>query len=86
MEHDWRPASGLGTVHSWTVCHHPFHIGFKSDSPYTLLTVDLAEGVRAMAPLRGLPPEALRLGLPVALGFEQQGEGLVLPVFRPRTE
>jgi uncharacterized OB-fold protein len=41
MAHEWVPASGRGTVHSWTVCHHPFHMGFKAQSPYILLTVDL---------------------------------------------
>jgi len=85
MAHDWRPARGLGTVHSWTVCHHAFHIGFKAESPYTLLTVDLAEGVRAMGQFRGAA-DTLRLGMPVVLGFEQQGAGPVLPVFRPRIE
>ena len=86
MAHDWQPASGHGTVHAWTVCHHPFHIGFKADSPYTLLTVDLAEGVRAMGQLRDPTGAGPRLGQPVVLGFEQQPDGLVLPVFRPRIE
>jgi uncharacterized OB-fold protein len=86
MAHEWVPASGQGTVQSWTVCHHPFHMGFKAESPYVLLTVDLAEGVRAMGQLRGLPADALRLGLPVVLGFEQGPGGPVLPVFHPRTE
>ncbi len=86
MAHEWVAASGSGTVHSWTVCHHPFHMGFKAQSPYILLTVDLAEGVRAQGQLRGLPAEALRLGLPVALGYEREGEGPVLPIFRPAEE
>lgn len=83
MAHDWVAASGQGTVHSWTVCHHPFHMGFKAQSPYVLVTVDLAEGVRAQGQLHGLPAEALRLGLPVVIGYEREGEGPVLPVFRP---
>lgn len=83
MAHDWVAASGRATVHSWTVCHHPFHIGFKAESPYVLLTVDLAEGVRAMGQLRGLDPAALKLGLAMELGFERTAEGPVLPVFRP---
>ena len=82
MAHDWVAASGRGTVQSWTICHHPFHIGFKAESPYVLLTVELAEGVRAMGQLRGMDAAALRLGLAVAVGFERQGDGPVLPVFR----
>lgn len=83
MAHDWVAASGRGTVQSWTVCHHPFHMGFKAQSPYVLLTVDLAEGVRAMGQLRGMDAAGLHLGLEVAVGFEREGDGPVLPVFRP---
>ena len=83
MAHDWAPASGRATVQSWTVCHHPFHIGFKAESPYVLLTVDLAEGVRAMGQLRDMDPATLRLGLAMQMGFERTAEGPVLPVFRP---
>lgn len=90
MEHDWAELSGLGRVHSWTVCHHPFHLGFKAQSPYTLVTVDLDEGVRALAQWRG-EAAALRLGLRVRAGFERagferDGEGPVLPVFHPQPE
>lgn len=83
MAHDWAAASGRGVVHSWTVCHHPFHMGFKAQSPYVLLTVELDEGVRAMGQLRGLDPARLRLGLRVVVDFEREGDGPVLPIFRP---
>ena len=49
----WIEAKGTGTVHSWTVTHHAFNPGFKAELPYVLVTVDLAEGVRMQAPLRG---------------------------------
>lgn len=79
----WVDASGNGRVHSWTVTHHAFHPGFKPDLPYTLVTVDLDEGVRMQAQLRGLDPRELRVGLPVRVAFEQVTEGLTLPVFVP---
>jgi len=85
MEHEWAALSGEGRVHSWTVCHHPFHLGFKAQSPYTLVMVDLAEGVRALGQWRG-DAAALRLGAPVRAGFERAGEGPVLPVFHPQPE
>ena len=50
---DWVPASGRGKVHSWTVCHHAFHPGFAAELPYTLVTVDLEEGVRALGRWQG---------------------------------
>ncbi len=55
----WIDAKGRGTVHSWTVTHHAFHPGFKADLPYVLVTVDLTEGVRMQAPLRGATPASL---------------------------
>ncbi|MCB4821339.1 Zn-ribbon domain-containing OB-fold protein [Roseicella aerolata] len=81
---DWVEASGEAAVHSWTVAHHPFHPAFRPDLPYTLVTADLPEGVRLLAQLRGAGPEALRIGLPLRIGFEENGEGLTLPVFRLR--
>ena len=79
----WRPVSGRGRVHSWTVAHHPFHPGFKGAVPYVLATGDLAEGVRMVAQLRGLAPEAITIGLPVQVAFERATEGLTLPYFVP---
>ncbi len=79
----WVDASGNGRVHSWTVTHHAFHPGFKPNLPYTLVTVDLDEGVRMQAQLRGLDPRELRVGLMVRVAFEQATEGLTLPMFVP---
>lgn len=76
----WVEASGAGTVHSWTVTHHAFHPGFKAELPYALVTVDLAEGVRVNARLRGMEAGELRVGLPVRVGFERVVEGVTLPV------
>jgi uncharacterized OB-fold protein len=83
MEHRWVEAKGTGKVHSWTVSHHAFHPGFKPELPYTLVTVDLDEGVRMQAQLRGGDAGALKLGLPVVVAFEQASRDLVLPVFMP---
>ena len=44
----WKDSSRRGKVHSWTVAHHAFHPAFVADLPYTLVTVDLDEGVRAL--------------------------------------
>lgn len=81
MNAAWMEASGRGAVHSWTITHYAFHPGFKGDLPYTLLTVDLEEGVRMQAQARGIDPSALRVGLPVKVGFERVKDDLTLPVF-----
>ncbi len=79
----WVTASGRGTVHSWTITHYAFHPGFKGDLPYILVTVDLDEGVRMNAQVRGITQGDLRIGLPVKIGFDKVKDGLTLPVFEP---
>lgn len=82
---DWVEASGAAMVHSWTVAHHPFHPAFRAELPYVLVTADLPEGVRLLAQLRDAGAEALRPGLKLRIDFEDNGEGLTLPILRPAT-
>lgn len=85
FDHEWRPLSGEGTVHSWTVTHQSPLEGFAEAVPFTLVTVDMAEGVRVLGLLRGLEQtSSLRIGLPVRAGVEQVPGGSRQPVFRPR--
>ncbi len=81
MQHRWVAASGRGRVHAWTIAHHPFHPGFKPELPYTLVTVDLDEGVRMNAQLRNTDPAKLKMGTPVRVAFELAATDLTLPVF-----
>jgi uncharacterized OB-fold protein len=82
MDVAWREVSGRGSLHSWTVAHHPFHPAFKDDLPYVLATVDLAEGVRMVAQLRGVAPGEMAIGLPLEVVPEPVTSELTLPVFR----
>ena len=84
METTWKPSTGRGTVHSWTVCHHAFHPGFKSELPYVVLTVDMDEGVRMVGQTEGLDEAALTVGLPVEVGYVDVDADTTLPIFRPR--
>ena len=52
--------------------------------PYAVLVVELDEGVRMVAGLRGLAPTELTLDLPVDVVFESVGDAAKLPFFRPR--
>lgn len=80
---DWIDASGRGTVHSWTVAHHAFHPGFRDELPYTLVTVDLAEGPRALGRFDPAGAGKLRIGLPVQISFPVNEAGIRLPHFWP---
>ena len=76
----WQEASGRGAIHSWTVAHHPFHPSFAAEVPYTLVTVDLDEGPRALGRWKGPPPA---IGMRVAGRFETREGGVDL-VFTPQ--
>ncbi len=64
--HVWQAAQGHGRIHSWTIAHHAFHPGFKAELPYTLVTVDLDEGPRALGRWQG---DALTIGMSVQAWF-----------------
>ena len=81
MNVKWIEASGRGAVHSWTITHYAFHPSFKGDLPYILVTVDLDEGVRMNAQMRGIAAADLRVGLPVKVGYDRVKDDLTLPVF-----
>ncbi|MFD9302651.1 bifunctional MaoC family dehydratase N-terminal/OB-fold nucleic acid binding domain-containing protein [Streptomyces sp. NPDC060048] len=73
-------ASGAGTVFSYVVMHHPPFPAF--DPPYAVALVELAEGVRMVSNITGVPYDKVRIGLPVQLEFLRVDEELELPVFR----
>ena len=82
LDHEWFAASGRGLGHSWTVCHHAFHRGFTSETPYVLVTADLADGVRMLAPLAEPDASRLSVGRPVILDYQDVNDDITLPRFR----
>ncbi|CAN5736986.1 OB-fold domain-containing protein [soil metagenome] len=72
----WTQSTAAGKLHSWTICTHAFHPAFKDDLPYTLVTVDLEEGVRAMG--RWPSEEPLSIGLLVQGQFVPREGGVDL--------
>jgi uncharacterized OB-fold protein/acyl dehydratase len=78
----WAPveASGRGTLHSYTVLHHPPIPGY--DFPLPVGLIELEEGTRLVANL-SCAPEQLRIGMPVECHFEDVDEEMKLPFFRP---
>ncbi|UQX02089.1 bifunctional MaoC family dehydratase N-terminal/OB-fold nucleic acid binding domain-containing protein [Streptomyces sp. RerS4] len=79
-EWDTVEASGAGTVYSYVVMHHPPFPAF--DPPYAVALVELAEGVRIIGNITGVPYDKVRIGLPVHLEFLRVDDTLELPVFR----
>src|SRR5262245_41082179 len=81
----WQPVSGRGVVYSYAVCHRAFHPAWKDAVPYVVATVELDEGVRMVADLRGVAPDAVRIGMPVRVCFERLDDEISLPRFEPAT-
>ncbi|MFI7362184.1 bifunctional MaoC family dehydratase N-terminal/OB-fold nucleic acid binding domain-containing protein [Streptomyces sp. NPDC050149] len=78
-------ASGEGTVFSHVVMHHPSFPAFSEDGeggPYAVALIELAEGVRMVSNVIGVPCDKVRVGMPVRLEFLRTDPELVLPVFR----
>ncbi len=73
------PASGRGSVHSYTILHHPPIPGYELPLPVAL--IDLEEGTRLVANIGGCKPEDLRIGMKVECLFEDVDESMRLPVF-----
>jgi uncharacterized OB-fold protein len=83
-EWDTVEARGEGSVYSYVVMHHPPFPAFSP--PYAVALIELAEGVRMISNVVGVPPDKVRVGQPVRLEFQEFEDGLVLPVFRTREE
>jgi uncharacterized protein len=87
MRFGWVEASGRGTIHSWTRTHHAFLPVFKPELPYVLVTVDLEEGPRMNARLRGDGQDPT-IGASVICQFEAHDGNWTFPTFvlaQPRT-
>ncbi len=76
-------AEGRGEVYSFTTQHRAGHPSFAADVPYTIVLVDLPEGVRVLADLVDCPPEEVRVGMQVEVLFDDVTPELTLPRFRP---
>jgi uncharacterized OB-fold protein len=81
---EWVRATGRGSVYTFTVTHQNQAPGFREELPYVLAIVELEEGPRLMTNVVGCAPDALRIGMPVEVVFEDATPDVTLPKFRPR--
>ncbi|MGA4840909.1 bifunctional MaoC family dehydratase N-terminal/OB-fold nucleic acid binding domain-containing protein [Streptomyces sp. G45] len=57
-------------------------VGGVGAGPYAVVLVELAEGVRMISQVVGVPHDRVRIGMPVRLEFRRVDEDLELPLFR----
>ncbi|MBM4204153.1 MAG: Zn-ribbon domain-containing OB-fold protein [Gammaproteobacteria bacterium] len=76
------PASGRGTVRSFTVIRRAVSAAFETDVPYVVALIELAEGPTMMSNIIGSSHEQVAIGSPVELDFERRSETINIPQFR----
>jgi hypothetical protein len=81
---EWVPASGKGTVYSYTVVEANAPSAFMNDIPYVVAVVKLEEGVQMLSNIVGCHPAAVKCDMPVEVTFEKLDDEFTLPKFKPR--
>ena len=77
----WQDSSGRGTVYTFTTVVANPPTPFVPELPYTLVIVELDEGVRYLARWsEAQPPEC---GMAVEAVYEPRADGTLLPAFAP---
>jgi uncharacterized protein len=79
----WTELTGRGSVYSFTIVCVPMLRGFEP--PYAVAQIELDDqpGLRMIANIVECDPNDIRIGMPVALAFEDVAEDCALPQFRP---
>ncbi len=83
---EWVPASGRGTLHTFTIIHKAYSEEYAERVPYNVVVVELEEGPLFHSNLVECANEDIRVGMPVEVLFEKTEGGAVLPLFRPRRD
>ena len=83
---EWVPASGRGTVHTFTVIHKVFRKEYAERVPYNVIVVELEEGPFFHSNLVDCANQDIRVGMPVEVQFQKMDDGTILPLFRPRPD
>ena len=82
---DWVDVGERGRVSTWTVVRDALLPGFAEELPYVVADVEIDghDGLRVLARVVGIDPETMRIGLPVAVGFDTVADGIGVAYFRP---
>lgn len=83
---EWINLSGKGEVLSRMVFHQVYHKAFAGDVPYNVVLVQLDEGPRMFSNVVGVPNDAVRVGMRVAVTFDPVTPDVTIPRFEPARE
>jgi len=77
-----RPVRGRGSVFTFTINRHPFNPELPLPYVIAIVELDEQEGLRFTTDLIECDVDAVHIGMPVEVVFEQAGEAWI-PLFRP---
>jgi uncharacterized OB-fold protein len=83
VEKEGTELSGLGTLYSYAILHHPQNPAFEY--PLVAALVDLDEGIRLVTNLIGVAADEVVIGMRLSVDFVPTDGGGSVPVFRPAT-
>jgi len=78
----FKVVSGRGRVETFTVVHQAPYPAFEERIPYVIALIQLEEGVRIMSNIVDCDPDAVEIGLPVAVTYEERNS-VMIPMFAP---
>jgi hypothetical protein len=79
-----RTASGRGEVHTFSIIHQVFRPELAERVPYNVVVVELEEGPFFHSNVVDCANEAIYIGMPVEVVFDDVMDEVTLPRFRPR--
>ena len=86
FDSDWAQSSGKGQVYSWATTTQPMLPNFADAIPYSIVIVELEEGVRMATWVVDVAPDQLRIGLPVEVVFDDVTDEVTLAKFKRRIQ
>lgn len=82
----WVPATGLGTVYSFTIVRYAPNAELAGSVPYVVALIELDEGPRLVSNVVGVDPDLVAIDQRVQVRFDRVGPDTVLPLFAPVRE
>jgi hypothetical protein len=79
----WETMSGEGTVWSHCEFHRPYFKEFENELPYNVVLIKLKEGPKLISNLLEIQSDAIKIGLPVKVYFEDVTDAVTLIKFKP---
>ncbi|MEJ2204688.1 MAG: OB-fold domain-containing protein [Gemmatimonadota bacterium] len=80
---EWVRASGRGVIHTFSIVHQAYRPDLVDRVPYNVVVVELEEGPFFHSNVVDCPNEAIHIGMPVEVVFDDISDEVTLPRFRP---